>query len=113
MTRHRSARCAIVGATLAAVVAACGGDSFDSSQTVVSGLIVLPSSDNCRDCGNQRATVQVRVLFEGRPPETIATVSTNELGVYKTGDLTAALDQTRPAEPPLSLRRHRVLLVAR
>jgi hypothetical protein len=91
MTARRSTRYALMGAAFATALAACGGDKFDRSQTVVSGLIVLPSSNNCADCSNQGVTVQVLGLVKGAPPQTIATLRTSTLGVYMTEDLTPAL----------------------
>jgi len=102
----------IVSTILAATLVACGGDSVDRSQTIVSGLIVLPSSDHCSDCNNSGVNVVVLGLQQNGSPQVLASLQTNSHGIYKTQDLTPALNATNASADSSGDGKRSIIVVA-
>jgi hypothetical protein len=88
----------LLSGALIAGAAACSGDGFQASGTVVTGLIVLPSAQNCDDCQTQQVEVQVLGLVENGDSELLKTVTTNGSGVYNTGDISAELAEFQASQ---------------
>ncbi len=88
----------LLSAALLAGAAACSGDGFQGGDTVVSGLLVLPSPQNCDNCQTQRVQVVVLGLVENGDPQLLETVTTNVNGVYNTGDISAELEEFQASQ---------------
>lgn len=82
-------------ATVAASLGSCSGDSHDSGSTSLRGLIVIPDQSQCPGCTNQN----INVVVFGLPTDLsnpVAQTTTNDKGIYDTGDLTEQLRQFDP-----------------
>ena len=88
----------LLSAALLAGAAACSGDGFQGGDTVVTGLIVLPSPQNCDNCQTQRVQVVVLGLVKNGDPQLLKTVTTNANGVYNTGDISAELEDFQASQ---------------
>lgn len=73
----------VIATSVSALVSwGCSGESFNGDRTIISGLIVLPSPQNCADCDNASAPTRLLALQQGAMQQEVTSVRTSARGVY-------------------------------